>query len=393
MNYLKTAGFLIILYIVMIQSACAQPLQTGAEQADAYLPLLKGKRVGVTANHTSMIGEKHLVDVLLEKKVNVVRIYAPEHGFRGTADAGENVNTAKDAKTGIEIASIYGNTKKPTPAQLKGIDCMLFDMQDVGVRFFTYISTMHYVMEACAEQGIPVMVLDRPNPNGFYVDGPVLELKNQSFVGMHPIPVVHGMTVGELATMMNEEAWLKNKVHCELTVISCKNYTHKTLYELPVKPSPNLPGMQAVYLYPSTCYFEGTVVSLGRGTDYPFQVFGHPAYKGIYTFTFTPHSIEGAKNPPLLDKLCYGVDLRNFPQKELIAAGKIHLEWLVEAYANYPDKAHFFTTYSTKLWGTERVQKLIAQNCSADEIRASWQKELSDFKQLRKKYLLYPDFE
>jgi len=393
MRYLKKTYLLLLLCLFTLQPACAQSLKTGAEQTEAYTGLLKAKRVGVTANHTSLIGAKHIVDVLLEHGINVVRIYAPEHGFRGTADAGENVNTAKDAKTGIEIASIYGETYKPTPEQLRGIDYMLFDMQDVGVRFFTYISTMHYVMEACAEQRIPVIVLDRPNPNGFYVDGPLLEPAHRSFVGMHPIPVVHGMTVGELAGMINGEGWLKNGIRCDLTIIPCENYTHKTLYSLPVKPSPNLPTMQSVYLYPSVCFFEGTALSLGRGTDFPFQVFGHPSYKGIYSFSFTPKSMEGAKNPPLLNRLCYGVDLRNFPEKILISDGKIRLEWLIEAYRNYPDKARFFTNYMTRLWGTDKVQKQIIDACTEDEIRASWQEELSAFKQLRKKYLLYPDFE
>ena len=391
--YKKRTYSLLLLCFFTLQALYAQPLKIGAERTEAYIDLLKGKRVGLTANHTSLIGEKHIVDILLEQGVNVARIYAPEHGFRGTADAGETVNTTKDIKTGIEIASIYGATYKPAPEQLRGIDYMLFDMQDVGVRFFTYISTMHYLMEACAEQRIPVIVLDRPNPNGFYVDGPLLEPAHRSFVGMHPIPVVHGMTVGELARMINEEGWLRNGVRCDLTVISCENYTHKTRYKLPVRPSPNLPTMLSVYLYPSICFFEGTVISLGRGTDFPFQLFGHPAYEGIYSFSFVPKSVEGATNPPLLNRLCYGVDLHNFPESILTSDAKIRLEWLIEAYRNYPDKANFFTSYMTRLWGTDKVQKQIINAYTADEIRASWQKELSTFKQLRKKYLLYPDFE
>ena len=390
---IKKTYIVLFVFFLLVKSVSAQTIEVGAEQKDMYLEILRGKKIGVTANHTSLVGSQHLVDMLLENGINVQRIFAPEHGFRGQADAGEHVNAERDAKTGIEIASIYGNNRKPTVSQLREIDCMIFDMQDVGVRFFTYVSTMHYVMEACAEQGIPVVVLDRPNPNGFYIDGPVLELKHRSFVGMHAIPVVHAMTLGELALMINKEGWLKDAKQCKLTVVPCKNYTHKSLYTLQVKPSPNLPDMQSVYLYPSLCFFEGTEISVGRGTDYPFQIFGHPNYKNIYTFSFTPESREGAKNPPLLNRLCYGVDLRNYPKNTLVEQGRIRIEWLVEAYRNYSQKDRFFTPYMANLWGTESVQKQIEQNLSIDKIRASWSEGITRFKQLRKKYLLYPDFE
>ena len=384
---------LLILCLLYSTVLLAQSVQTGAEQFSIYIPILQDKRVGVVANHTSIIGDKHLVDLLLEYKINVVRIFAPEHGFRGTADAGEKVNTTEDAKTGLEIVSLYGKNYKPTAEQLRDIECIVFDMQDVGTRFYTYLSTMHYVMEACAENDIPFIILDRPNPNGFYVDGPILENSFSSFVGLHPIPIVHGMTLGELAFMINSEGWLSNDLGCDLTVISCSGYSHKLSYQLPVPPSPNLPNQQSIYLYPSLCLFEGTVVSLGRGTDFPFQVFGHPALKANYDFSFTPQSVSGAKNPPLKDELCYGVDLRNFSEKELTTSENIRLEWLLEAYQNFPQKEKFFNSFFYKLCGTESLRKQIEKGLSAEEIRASWQPALNEFKQVRKFYLLYEDFE
>jgi uncharacterized protein YbbC (DUF1343 family) len=371
----------------------AQPLQTGAERLDAYLPLLQGKRVGITANHTATIGEKHLVDVLLENNIKVVRIFAPEHGFRGTADAGEHFDASVDKQTGIEVASLYGKNYKPAPEQLRDIDCMLFDIQDVGTRFYTYLSTMHYVMEACAENNIPLVILDRPNPNGFYVDGPVLEEKFRSFVGMHPIPIVHGMTLGELARMINDEGWLANKIKCDLTVIACAGYSHKQEYNFSNPPSPNLPTMQAIHLYPSLCLFEGTVISVGRGTWLPFEVFGHPSFEPYYPFSFMPQSVPGAQNPPYKDEVCYGVNLHYYNDHYLIDEPQLRLEWLIEAYNRFAEKDKFFNNFFYKLCGTERIRLQVEQGLPADEIRASWQDEVNTFKVVRKKYLLYEDFE
>ncbi|MDR3184482.1 MAG: DUF1343 domain-containing protein [Prevotellaceae bacterium] len=379
---------LLLIVSLLPFAACAQ-IALGAAQPHEYVPLLQGKRVGVTANHTSLVDGVHLVDVLLRNGVNVVRIYAPEHGFRGTADAGDLLSSSKDEATGLDIVSLYGKNHKPTPGHLQGIDCMLFDMQDVGLRFFTYLSTLHYVMEACAEQGIPVVVLDRPNPNGHYVDGPILEPEHRSFVGLHPIPVVHGMTLGELAGMINGERWLANGLQCTLTVIPCTGYTHHSRYALPVKPSPNLPNMQAVYLYASLCFFEGTAVSLGRGTAFPFQVFGHPDFKDVYRFSFTPEAVAGAANPPLKGRTCYGVDLRRFPQAPLLGEGRIRLEWLLDAYRYFPSKDKFFLPYFATLWGTARVGRLIARGATEAEIRASWAADVAAFKAQRAKYLLY----
>ncbi len=363
----------------------------GAERFEAYVPLLQGQRVGFTGNHTSLAGGRHVVDCLLEQGVRIARIYSPEHGFRGTADAGAHVDSDKDPATGIAIVSLYGKSRKPSAAQLEGIDIMVFDMQDVGLRFFTYISTLFYVMEACAEQGIPVVVLDRPNPNGFYVDGPLPEPGRQSFVCLLPVPVVHGMSLGELAQMINGEKWLSNGLQCPLTVIPCRGYTHQTLYHLPVSPSPNLPGMQAIYLYPSTCFFEGTALSLGRGTDFAFEVFGHPGYKGIYDFTFTPRSRPGAMDPPLKDQLCYGVDLRSFPSGALTRTPRLRVEWLIDAYRRFPHKERFFSKYFTTLWGSARIQQMITDGLPADRIRASWTADVERFTAQRRPYLLYAE--
>ncbi|MCL2097480.1 MAG: DUF1343 domain-containing protein [Bacteroidales bacterium] len=390
MNNIFKYNFIIsLLLLLAVCHLRAAECVVGAAQFDEYISLLQGKRVGITANHTSLVGDKHLVDVLLERGINIVGIYSPEHGFRGAADAGAHIASEIDAATGIPIISLYGKNKKPRQEQLQHIDYMVFDMQDVGLRFFTYLSTLHYVMEACAEQHIPLLILDRPNPNGFYVDGPVLESQHRSFVGMHPIPVVHGMTLGELAQMINGEGWLNNGAQCEVTIIPCKYYTRQSLYRLPIKPSPNLPNMQAVYLYASLCFFEGTAISLGRGTEFPFQVFGHPDFKAVYSFSFTPKAVEGAINPPLKDKLCYGVDLRNYPENDLISNPHIRLEWLLEAYKNFSKKGEFFTNYFTTLWGTARVQKMIEQGASEQQIRNSWKAEVERFLQQREKYLLY----
>lgn len=361
----------------------------GAAQFDAYLPLLKDKNVAMVVNQTSEVEGKHIVDWLLEKKVKVKKIFAPEHGFRGTADAGEKVSNATDSKTGLPLLSLYGKDRKPSEQHLKDIDVVIFDIQDVGTRFFTYISTMHYVMEACAEQGKTVVIFDRPNPNGDYVDGFVLEMKHQSFVGMHPIPVVHGLTVGELAQMINGEGWLPNKLRCKLEVVKCQSYTHKSKYSLPIKPSPNLPNDRAVYLYPSLCFFEGTIASLGRGTDSPFQLIGYPDYPDK-TFSFIPKSTEGAKNPPLKDQVCYGKDFRQTQNWKY----RFSLEELIHFYQTSPDKSKFFLNdFINRLAGTERLRSMIEVGKTEEEIRASWQKELADYKVIRKKYLLYEDFE
>lgn len=360
----------------------------GAAQFDAYLPLLNGKNVAMVVNQTSVLENKHIVDWLLEKKVSVKKIFAPEHGFRGTADAGEKINNATDAKTGLPLLSLYGKDRKPSKEYLEGIDVVVFDIQDVGTRFYTYISTMHYVMEACAEQDKSLIILDRPNPNGDYVDGFILEMKYQSFVGMHPIPVVHGLTVGELAMMINGEGWLPKKAKCKLEVIKCQNYTHKSKYSLPIKPSPNLPNDRAIFLYPSLCFFEGTVASLGRGTDAPFQMVGYPEYPDK-TFSFVPKSTEGAKNPPLKDQVCYGVDLRKTQDWKY----RFSLQELIKFYQTAPNQSKFFNDFIHKLAGTERLKTMIEQGKTEEEIRASWQSELADYKAKRKKYLLYEDFE
>ena len=359
---------------------------SAAMQTDDYISLMEGKSVGVVGNQTSIVGETHLVDTLLSLGVDIRKIYTPEHGFRGTADAGAKVNSGKDEKTGLPIVSLYGKNKKPTVEMLQGIDVILFDLQDVGVRFYTYISTMSYVMEAAAENGIPVIVLDRPNPNGFYVDGPVLKSENQSFVGMHQVPVVYGMTIGEYAKMVNGEGWLKNSVTCDLTVIPIKKYNRKAIYELPVRPSPNLPNWESVYLYPTLCFFEGSIVSVGRGTETPFQVYGHPNMRGSYTFT--PQSTSGASKPLLEGQRCRGENLVEFAHDYAYNANQLHLEWVIDAYQQLKDKG-FFKDYFRLLSGDKQLQRDIENGKSADEIRASWQDDLEAFKAIRAKYLIY----
>jgi uncharacterized protein YbbC (DUF1343 family) len=357
---------------------------TGAEQPDILLPKLKNQRVGIVVNHTSLVGKTHLADTLLKSGVDLKKIFAPEHGFRGTADAGEEIKDGVDTKTGLPVVSLYGNNKKPTPEQLADVDLVIFDIQDVGVRFFTYISTMHYVMEACAENNKKFIVLDRPNPNGSYVDGPVLEPEFTSFVGMHTIPIVHGLTVGELARMINGEGWLGKDKRCDLEVVPVKNWKHSDPYSLPVKPSPNLPNDQAVRLYPSTCLFEGTVLSLGRGTLMPFQVVGHPDLKGM-PFQFTPVSIDGmSKNPPLENKICYGLDLRDVPVKP-----QIDLSYVIRMYNAFPDKDKFFNSYFEKLAGTAALRQHIRQGMTEEQIRETWKTGLDQYILLRKKHLLY----
>ena len=359
---------------------------SAAMQLDDYLPLLDGKSVGVVGNQTSIVGQTHLVDTLLTLGVDIRKIYTPEHGFRGTADAGAKVNSGKDEKTGIPIVSLYGKNKKPTAEMLQDIDVILFDLQDVGVRFYTYISTMSYVMEAAAENGIPVIVLDRPNPNGFYVDGPILKPENKSFVGMHPVPVVYGMTIGEYAKMVNGEGWLKGGIVCDLTVIPINNYNRNAIYELPVRPSPNLPNWESVYLYPTLCFFEGTNVSVGRGTELPFQIFGHPDIRGEYTFT--PRSTTGASKPLHEGQRCRGENLVDYAHYYEVNSKRLQIEWVIEAYQQLKDKG-FFNSYFVKLSGDQQMQRDIENGKSADEIRASWNDGLEAFKAIRTKYLMY----
>jgi uncharacterized protein YbbC (DUF1343 family) len=362
------------------------PLLTGAMQTTEYLPLLQGKRVGLVVNHTSLIGTTHLADSLLSLGVQVVAVFAPEHGFRGDADAGEHVKDGKDQKTGLPLISLYGSNRKPSPGQMAKVDVMVFDIQDVGVRFYTYISTMHYVMEAAAEANKKVLVLDRPNPNGMYVDGPILDPSQKSFVGMHPIPVLHGLTVGELANMINGEKWLEGGRTCALTVIPVKYYQHELPYSLPVRPSPNLPNDLSIFLYPSLCLFEGTDISVGRGTPTPFQIIGHPALKGKFPDTFTPQSLPGAKNPPHLGKPCHGTDFTKNPPKE----GGFQLSYLLNYYQAFEPKDKFFNNFFEKLAGTPQLRKQIIAGMSEEEIRASWADDLAAYNKLRIKYLLYP---
>ena len=386
--------FLLVLAMVIGTMAYGQSIRfipkeqyvCGAQDTDNYLHLLEGKSVGVVANQTSLIGETHLVDSLVSLGINLKRIFTPEHGFRGTADAGAKVTDGKDEKTGIEIASLFGKTKKPTDAMLSDIDIMLFDLQDVGVRFYTYISTLTYVMEACAEHDIRVVVLDCPNPNGFYIDGPMMKDENTSFVGLHPVPVVYGMTIGEYGKMVNGEGWLKDGVHCELTVVGVPGYERNAIYELPVKPSPNLPNWESVYLYPTLCFFEGTIVSVGRGTDKPFQIFGHPDMRGDYSFT--PQSVSGASKPLLEGQHCRGLDLTDYAHDYAVNPAQLQLEWIIDAYQQLKDKS-FFTKYFRLLSGDNQLQRDIENGRSAEEIRASWRSDLESFKAIREKYLIY----
>jgi len=359
-----------------------------ADRTDVWMSLITGKEIGVVANPSSRIGSSHLIDTLIHSGVNVRKVFAPEHGFRGEGEAGAVISDGLDPVTGVPVISLYGKHKKPTHEDLAGLDLILFDIQDVGVRFYTYISTLHLVMEACAEEGKPLIVLDRPNPNGFYVDGPILDTAFKSFVGMHPVPVVHGMTIGEYARMINGEHWLQNGVQCSLTVIPCEGYDHHTEYLLPVKPSPNLPNQTSVYLYPSLCFFEGSVVSLGRGTDFPFQVYGNPLMTG--DFSFTPRSKAGASlHPPQENKLCHGRDLRRSGVSEISKKPQLMLEWIIDAYGSMDRSSTFFTKYFDTLAGTDQLRIQIQQGMPADEIRATWKGGLEKFQRMRQKYLLY----
>jgi uncharacterized protein YbbC (DUF1343 family) len=367
----------------------------GAEQMELLLPKLQGKKVAIVANQTSLVGQTHLVDTLLSRGVNIVRVFAPEHGFRGDHSAGEKVKTTNDEKTGLPVISLYGSTKKPTKDMISDVDVLVFDIQDVGARFYTYISTMHYVMEAAAENNKQVIILDRPNPNGFYFDGPVLDTNFRSFVGMHPIPIVHGLTVGELALMINGEGWLKGGLTCKLEVIKCLQYTHESSYELPVRPSPNLPNQSAINLYPSLCLFEGTAMSVGRGTDKPFQIIGYPGMPSG-NISFIPKDLPGiASKPDYMNVECKGHDLREFGSIYFSAAKKIYLDWLVDSYKEYNGKGAFITKpdFFDKLAGTDQLRNQLESGLSADEIRKTWAPGLETYSKLRKKYLLYTDFQ
>ena len=417
-NLTKTQLFLLVAWLSLTSMACNKATTTavttqskieqqqqsapavtsgevvmGAAQIKKYVPLLEGKRVALMSNQTGMVGDKHTLDLMLENGVNVVTIFSPEHGFRGNADAGEHVSSSVDEKTGVPIASLYdGKSPMPSREVMDGIDIIVTDIQDVGLRFYTYYVTMINLMDAALTYGKQFMVLDRPNPNGMYVDGPILDMTLKSGVGRLPIPTVHGMTLGELAQMANGEGWLKEGGKCDLTVIPCENYTHQTRYELPIAPSPNLPNMLSIYLYPSMCYFEGTTVSLGRGTDWPFQVYGHPDMTG-YAFEFTPTSRPGAKSPTQMDKLCHGVDLHNLNAEDVIAKG-INLEYVIDAYNNLTKNGHQFylkSNFFDKLMGTTRVREMIAQGKSAEEIKETWKADVELFKVQRRPYLLYQE--
>jgi len=379
--------FFFLLFTIACTAQNIDHLKVGAECTSSYYSLLGDKNIGLVVNQSSLVNNKHLVDVLLENNFSIERIFSPEHGFRGKADAGEKVNSSIDEKTGIPIVSLYGSNKKPKPDQLAGIDIVLFDLQDVGVRFYTYISTMHYVMEACADKNIPFIVLDRPNPNGDYFDGPVLEPDYNSFVGMHPIPIVHGLTVGELAMMINGESWLSDSLTCDLSVIKMKGWNHSTKYKLPIKPSPNLPNYNSIRLYPSLCLFEPTQISIGRGTYSPFEILGFPN-SSIGNYTFTPQSIDGMSKFPKHENVeCNGLDLRNSSNQSTFS-----LDYLLQFYIAYPDKSEFFTNkrFFNLLVGNSSLIQQLKEGKSELEIRASWQDDLSKYSKLRDKYLLYP---
>lgn len=366
----------------------------GAERTDSYINIIKGKRIAIVGNQTSMVAQTHLVDTLLSLGVDIKKVFAPEHGFRGHADAGAWIKDGRDSKTNLPVVSMYGRNKKPSADALTDVDIIIFDIQDVGARFYTYISSMHYVMEAAAENNKKVLILDRPNPNGHYVDGPILEEKYKSFIGMHAIPIVHGMTVGEIAKMLNGEKWLNNGEQCDLEVITCENYTHNSFYKVPKKPSPNLPNMSSIYMYPSLCLLEGTNVSVGRGTDKPFQIIGKPGFKSG-DYTFTPQSVEGAKNPKYKNVECKGFDLSEFGEKHMRQQRKIYLHWVIDMYNNSDDKVDFFKSSGSfnLLCGTRRIREMIESGKSAEEISATWKEDVDEFKVKRKKYLLYTDFE
>ena len=397
LNLIKNTALLFVIIFLSSETKCPsqnqKSLLVGANQLELYLPLIKNKKLGIVANQTSVIFKgpyennfTHLVDSLKELGISIQKVFAPEHGYRGQADAGEYIKNGVDIKTGLEIVSLYGKNRKPSPETLKDLEIVLFDIQDVGTRFYTYVSTLHYMMEACATLNIPLILLDRPNPNGHYIDGPVLDIRYKSFIGMHPVPIVHGMTLGEFANMINGEGWLNNNLKCNLTVIPISNYNHKTPYLLPIKPSPNLPNKKAINLYPSLCLFEGTNVSVGRGTKTQFQVFGSPYFEAEkYTYRFTPKPNFGAKNPKFKGQICYGKYL-----KKAAYLNEIQLSWLIEAYQNSKDKSVFFNSFFTKLAGQTTLQSKIENGWTASEIKKSWTNDLKLFIEKRAKYLLYP---
>lgn len=389
---------LFVLTIAISIASCAQnkkpnfveynDVTCGAERLDLYIPQLKNKKVAIVANQSSNIGKTHLVDSLFNSGVAITKIFCPEHGFRGKADAGETIVDGSDSKTGIPIISLYGSHKKPTPKDLADVDIVIFDLQDVGTRFYTYISTLTYVMEACAEENIPIIVLDRPNPNGYYVDGPILENENSSFVGLHPVPIVYGMTIGEYAKMVAGENWINESTKLELEVVSMNNYNHNMIVSLQIKPSPNLPNWQSVYLYPSLCLFEGTIMSIGRGTDTPFQIYGHPKFM-IGSYAFTPESIGGASSPKFKGQHCFGINLTGYAENFADNESQINLTWLISSYELMNKQDAFFTKYFEKLAGTANLRKQINDGLTEAEIRKSWQPGLDKFNKIRSKYLLY----
>jgi uncharacterized protein YbbC (DUF1343 family) len=386
--------YVISFYLILILRAniAIAQIKTGAEATNEYLPLLKSQKVALVVNQTSFIGKKHLVDSLLSLKVKIVKIFVPEHGLWGNVEAGGDVNSTTYRKTGIPVVSLYGQNLKPSASDLQGINMLIFDIQDVGVRFYTYISTLTYVMEACAENNIQLLVLDRPNPNGFYIDGPVLEKEFASFVGLHPVPVVYGMTIGEYATMVNEEGWLKDSIKCNLRVIKLANYNHAKKYILPIPPSPNLKTSEAVYLYPSLCFFEGTDISIGRGTDHPFELIGKPGFNHGNT-SFTPKSIPGISDHPLYENIeCKGINVADFGKDYILNTKRIYLFWLTGFYEQSENKEIFFNKFFDKLAGTNKLREQIIQGIPIADIQKSWEPDIEKFKLVRIKYLLYPDF-
>jgi uncharacterized protein YbbC (DUF1343 family) len=401
-------SLLITLTALIFQASCqasprygsdhTEPEQTliipGAWQTELYFPLLQGMKIALVGNHSSLIGNVHLADSLLNAGFELTKVFSPEHGFRGQAAAGELVKSGKDTQTGLPVISLYGTQRRPDPKDIAGLDVIIFDIQDVGARFYTYISTMSYVMEEAARQNVPMIILDRPNPNGHFVDGPVLEKQQTSFVGLHPIPVVHGMTVAEYAQMVNGEGWLEGGIKCSLHIVPVKNYSRTMWYELPVAPSPNLPNMTSIMLYPGICLFEGTVISLGRGTDFPFQVYGHPQLpKQHFPFGFTPESRSAAPNPPQLGKQCNGIDLRSDNPENLLDLSRFDISHIIHAYTHFPDKSTFFNNFFDRLAGNSKLRQDIIAGKSEEQIRQSWQEELNLFRQMRKPYLIYPDLD
>ena len=368
----------------------AEDAIVGASRLELYLPLLEGKNIGIIANQTSIFNGVHLIDTLISRNISIKKIFTPEHGFRGSADEGALINNSIDEKTQLPIISLYGKNKKPNSEQLNDIDVLLFDLQDVGTRFYTYISTMTYVMEAAAENKIQVIVLDRPNPNGFYIDGPILEKENSSFVGLHQVPVVYGLTIGEYAQMVNGEYWLKDSLQCDLSIIPLGNYDRNKIYKFSVKPSPNLPNWESVYLYPSLCFFEGTTVSVGRGTESPFQVYGHPMIESDYSFT--PKQAEGRNKPLHCDTECFGENLMQYAIDYNENENRLNLAWLIKAYEQLKNQGSFFNNFFVKLSGTKELQQQIENGLSEEEIRESWKEGIEEYKKIRSKYLLYEDF-